>query len=83
MLPALALAALFVKSAYARLQQDRDSPHRMLRIGALFGLTAIALQDLLHFSLLIPSNAFFAAVLVGVVLRDAGDPARRGNEVAS
>lgn len=67
---ALALVAL-VRATWRRFSDGRDDTMtHWVRVGAATGLVAIALQSLVEFSLQMPGNAAFAAVLMAVALHE-------------
>jgi O-antigen ligase len=73
---ALALAAL-ARGVRRRFRDGRDDAMtHWIRVGATTGLVAIALQSLVEFSLQMPGNAAFAALLMAVALH-APPPRRR------
>lgn len=72
---AIAIAAL-VLNLHRRLQHDVGSIW-WLRVGAISGLLAIAVQSLVEFSLQIPANAALFAVVCGIALHDGGADARK------
>ena len=74
--PVALAIVLFAWIAAARLREDRANRQSLwLRIGAVTGLVAIALQSSLDFSLQLPGNAVMCATLVALALR-APEPAR-------
>ena len=67
---ALALAAL-ARAIWRRFRAGSDDTVTgWVRVGATTGLVAIALQSLVEFSLQMPGNAAFAAVLMAVALHE-------------
>jgi O-antigen ligase len=67
---ALALAAL-ARAIRRRFRDGRDDTMTgWVRVGATTGLVAIALQSFVEFSLQMPGNAAFAAVLMAVALHE-------------
>ena len=67
------LAAVVIAGEIRRRFQDA-SPSRSslwIRVGAVAGICAIAIQELVEFSLQIPGNAALFAVLVGIALHRA------------
>jgi len=75
--PAACAIALLISAVRRRFADDRDASATAywLRVGASAGLVAIALQEMLDFSLQMPGNAAMFAALCGVALHRA--PARR------
>jgi hypothetical protein len=54
-----------------------DTMTHWLRVGAATGLTAIALQSLVEFSLQMPGNAVFCVVLAAIALHEPPPRHRR------
>jgi O-antigen ligase len=67
--PIVATIAAFVWAVRRRLREDVGSIW-WIRMGAVTGLLAIAVQSLVEFSLQMPGNAAMFAVLCGVALHD-------------
>jgi hypothetical protein len=67
-LSALVLIAIvvIVVDIRARFTEDGTSPARWLRVGAVTGLGAIALQEIVEFSLQIPGNAVLFVALLAI-----------------
>ena len=64
-IPVLVFFVVFVREVRAGLRADRTRHTIWLRLGALTGMTAIAVQELVDFSLQIPGNAaMFAALAI-------------------
>ena len=61
--PALALVLLFGREVRRRFQATASLTSYWLRVGAVAGLVAIALQELVEFSLQLPGNAVMFAAL--------------------
>jgi O-antigen ligase len=61
----LAIVAI-VLDIRARFREDGASPARWLRAGAVTGLAAIALQEVVEFSLQIPGNAALFVALIAI-----------------
>jgi O-antigen ligase len=61
----------------ARLIAQPDDPSRWIRIGAIAGLTGIALQELTDFSLQIPGVALLFVVVFSLALHDRGSSTYR------
>jgi hypothetical protein len=72
-IPALVLIGLFVREVRCRFREGLDdSTGHWLRVGAAAGLTAVALQEVVEFSLQIPGNAALFVLLGGIAVRRAG-----------
>jgi O-antigen ligase len=69
-LPSLFTIGAFAWLALRRLSQDEGSIW-WIRMGALTGVLAIAVQSLVEFSLQMPANAALFSVLVGIALHDS------------
>lgn len=70
---------MFARTIRLRYDEARhDSSDRLLRVGAIIGLVAIALQELVEFSLQMPANAALFAVLGALAIRTA-KPGRAPN----
>jgi putative inorganic carbon (hco3(-)) transporter len=74
-LPALAIVATFVRALRSRLRQRDDA--FWLRAGAAVGLVAIALQELVEFSLQIPANTALFVVVAAIAIHPATIPPAR------
>jgi O-antigen ligase len=75
-MPAFAAMALFVRGVWRRFAEDReDRLSYWIRFGATTGVVAIALQSIVEFSLQMPGNAAFFAVLCAIALHQP--PAHR------
>lgn len=72
-LVAMAIAAAGVR---ARVREEANASTAWLRLGAVTSLAAIALQEMVEFSLQIPGNAVLFAAVLAVALHHA--PPRRG-----
>ena len=68
-LPAVFTIGVFVWLALRRLSEDHGSIW-WIRMGALTGVLAIAVQSLVEFSLQMPANAALFSVLVGIAVHD-------------
>ena len=79
-LPAAACLAALIVAVRRRLVEDTTSESHWLRIGAVTGLMAIGLQELVDFSLQMPGNAALFAVLCAIALHHA--PIRRTRPAA-
>lgn len=67
--PALLLVALFIREVRQRFRQDRSrSTVNWLRLGGVTGLVAIALQEMVEFSLQMPGNAALFVVLAAIAI---------------
>ena len=68
-LPVLIAVALFVRGVRARFREARDDVRiYWLRVGALAGLLALAVQSLVDFSLQMPGNAVLFALLMAIAV---------------
>jgi len=75
-LPILVTLILFIREVRRRFREAQDDTMSYwLRIGAVTGLLAIALQEVVDFSLQIPGNALLFVVLAAIAIRRA--PPRR------
>ena len=70
-IPLVVLAALFVRQIRRRLGEHSDSISYGIRVGAVIGLGAIALQELVDFSLQHPGHAALFAVLCALAVAPA------------
>jgi O-antigen ligase len=69
--PAALVGAAFARTAWRRLRSARERPGEWwLRAGALLGISALGLQELVEFSMQIPAVAFLFAVLVAVATHE-------------
>ena len=76
--PAALLLALFAWQVRARFKEDRDdATGYWLRLGAVTGIVAILLQDLVEFSLQMPGNFALFTVLCAIAVRKATPKGRR------
>ena len=66
-LPVACVCVLFARDVRRRFRQSRGSSY-WVRLGAVTGIVAIALQSTVEFSLQIPGNAALFAVLCGIAL---------------
>ncbi len=79
--PALILVALFISEVRKRFRQDRShATVNWLRLGAVTGLVAIALQEMVEFSLQMPGNAALFVVLAAIAIHYS--PPRRSEPVS-
>jgi hypothetical protein len=67
-LPAAIAIAVFVRAVRRRFAQETSVSTYWIRRGAVVGLFAIALQEIVEFSLQMPGNAFLFAVLCAIAL---------------
>jgi O-antigen ligase len=75
--PAVGALAVFIVAVWRRFSQPAASQMTWwIRVGAVAGLIAIALQSSVEFSLRIPANAVLCSVLCAIALhREAAAPA--------
>jgi len=73
--PAAIAIVVFVRAVRRRFTQETSASTYWIRRGAVAGVLAIALQDIVEFSLQMPGNAFLFAVLCAIALQ--GTPPRR------
>src|SRR5204863_9327855 len=73
--PATLCISVFVLAVRRRFAEETSTSGYWLRVGALTGISAIALQEMVDFSLQMPGNAALFAVLCGMALHRA--PPRR------
>lgn len=66
-LPSVVLAAVFAREVRRRLRQD-DPATFWIRIGAVCGVLAIALQEAVDFSLQMPGNAVIFALVAAIAI---------------
>jgi len=79
MLAALAAAAAAAVAATIRRRFSHETPSHpsyWIRLGAVMGILAIAVQDVVEFSLQIPGDAALFAVLVGIAIYQPARPSR-------
>lgn len=78
-LPILVTLAAFVRQIRGRFREAADDPMTYwLGVGAVTGLLAIAFQEVVEFSLLIPGNAVLFTVLAAIAIhRPSADLKRR------
>ena len=67
-LPAAIGIVVFVRAVRRRFAQETSASTYWIRRGAVVGLLAIALQEIVEFSLQMPGNAFLFAVLCAIAL---------------
>lgn len=71
-LPILIAVATFVREVRARFREAADDPRiHWLRVGAVAGLLALAVQSLVDFSLQMPGNAALFALLMSIAVHRA------------
>lgn len=70
-IPACLCAVLFAGAVRRRFEEDTSASGYWLRVGAVTGLAAIALQETVDFSLQMPGNAALCATLCGLALHCA------------
>jgi O-antigen ligase len=77
--------AVFIRAVLQRFRCDRDDPELYwVRVGAVTGLLAIALQSLVEFSLQMPGIAALFVVVAAIALRASpGNAAHRHRESAA
>jgi O-antigen ligase len=75
LLPAAACLLAFIAAVRRRFNEDTRTSGYWIRVGAVTGLAAIALQETVDFSLQMPGNAVLFAVLCGLALH--GNPAKK------
>lgn len=74
-IPAAVCVAFFIRDIRRRFREDAGSSAYWIRAGAATALVAIGLQETVEFSLQMPGNAVFFAVVCGIALHKA--PGRR------
>ena len=70
-IPIAILAALLVRQIRSRLRENTDWMSYAIRVGAVTGLGAIALQECVDFSLQLPANAALFSVLCALAIAPA------------
>ena len=82
--PAVVVVTLLVVVIRRRLKEaDREVRGYWVRAGAVVGMVAVAVQEMVEFSLQIPVNAFLFATLAAVAMtpvRSAGGASRRSRD---
>ena len=73
--PAAACLVAFIGTVRRRFREDTGTSSYWVRVGAVTGLAAIALQETVDFSLQMPGNATLFAVLCGIALH--GSPEKK------
>jgi len=72
--PVLVLLGIFVTQVRRRFREALDAPRTYwLRVGAVVGVIAIALQSVVEFSLQMPANAVLFAVLCAIAIHKGGN----------
>lgn len=74
-LPAIACVLAFTVAVKRRFVEETSASAYWLRVGAITGIAAIAIQETVEFSLQMPGNAVLFAALCGIALHKA--PVRR------
>jgi len=74
-IPAALCAVAFVVTVRRRFASEVSATAYWLRVGAVTGIAAVALQEAVDFSLQMPGNAALFAALCGIALHEA--PSRR------
>ena len=74
-IPAVLCVATFAAAVRRRFSDETSATAYWIRVGAVTGLTAIALQETVDFSLQMPGNAALFATLCGIALH--ATPGRR------
>jgi len=73
-IPIVIAVLVFVRHVATRLLSDRANPPAFwLRLGAVLGLGAIAVQETVDFSLQLPGNAVMCALLVAIALHKSAE----------
>jgi O-antigen ligase len=67
-LPALAAILLLARGIRRRFKEETSETTYWIRAGATTGIAAIAMQEMVEFSLQMPGNAFLFAVLCAIAL---------------
>jgi O-antigen ligase len=70
-IPLAILVVLFVREIRVRLRENSDGLIYAVRVGAVIGLVAIALQEFVDFSLQLPGNAALFSVLCALAVAPA------------
>jgi O-antigen ligase len=78
-IPMLFAAGLLIRRMWQRLRQPQDEVTWWVRMGAVAGITGMAIQELTEFSLQIPGVAILFATLIAVAIHEpaAPQPSRR------
>ncbi len=76
-IPVLLTVAIFARDVRRRFREaPKDGATYWLRVGAVVGITAVALQSLLDFSLQMPGNAALFALLGAIALHESPNARR-------
>jgi O-antigen ligase len=75
-IPAILIAWAGIRQIRARLRADRSSMY-WVRVGAVSGMVAVAVQSLWETGLRVPANTLLFAVLAAIALHSAPEPPRR------
>ena len=78
----LVLLLMVLWSAFRGAFYARDNDHRLLQIGVLGGLTAIALHSFVDFNMYVPANALVVAWISGIASAHLTRPPKRQLEPA-
>jgi O-antigen ligase len=78
-IPALVCVGVFVPLVRRRFRDERSITSYWIRVGAVTGIGAIALQETVEFSLQMPGNAALFAVVCAIALHRA--PERNKAEI--
>jgi O-antigen ligase len=76
--PAIVCVVLFVRAVRRRFIEETSITTYWIRTGAVTGIAAIALQEVVDFSLQMPSNACLFAVLCAIALHRTPERRRSG-----
>jgi O-antigen ligase len=77
--PALLCIAAFAAIVWKRFKRESSTSGYWLRVGAVTGLCAIALQETVDFSLQMPGNAVLFAVLCGIAMHASPERTSAGS----
>src|SRR4029077_10276375 len=83
LVPAAACVVAFITAVRRRFKEETSTSGYWVRVGAVTGLAAIALQETVEFSLQMPGNAVLFAVLCGIALHDSNPPGALAPQGAS
>ena len=81
LVPATIALVVFVAAVRRRFASETSTMAYWLRVGAVTGLVAIALQETVEFSLQMPGNAALCATLCGIALHRAPSKKQLDNRV--
>ena len=79
---ALMLAGALLRLAHRRLRQDKTASGWWLTLGATGSLSALAVHSVFDFNLHIPSNAYLASAVAGLLCVSAVSPRRQRRSAA-